>query len=93
MHIEVDTAELECRQNQGAPRMLNAAKEKHLKGFIEESLKYEIIRHSMATHYSRVYLVPKPAKPDGAIPLRATKDDKMLNACTNPISWPLPNIA
>ena len=93
MNIEVDTAKWECRQNQGAPRMLNAAKEKHLRGFIEESLKYEIIRPSMATHYSHVYLVPKPAKPDGTIPLRTTIDYRMLNACTKPISWPLPNIA
>ena len=47
----------------------------------------------MASHYSQVFLVPKLAKPDGTRPLRTTIDYRLLNACTKPISWPLPNIA
>ena len=33
------------------------------------------------------------AKPNETIPLRTTINYSMLNSCTKPISWPLPNVA
>jgi hypothetical protein len=63
--IEVDKSKWDVRQNTGPPRMLSLQKESHLRKFIDEGLAHGIIRRSTATHYSQVFLVPKPPVSDG----------------------------
>ena len=93
LEIEVDAEKWQTRRSQGPPRIMSFEKEKHLRSFVEEGLRYEIIRPSTACHYSQVHLVPKPPAADGTKKMRTTIDFRFLNECSKPKAWPLPNIA
>ena len=58
--VEIDQGIFMTRRSQGPPRMMTSEKELHIKKFIEEGLRNNIIRPSHQAYYSQVHLVAKP---------------------------------
>ena len=103
LEIEVDSVKFNVgANNQGAPRLMTAEKEHHIKKFIEEGLISKVIRPSNSAYYSQVHLVPKPSNEpvvNDNVHLcpprkwRTTIDYRRFNKCITTQHWPLPNIS
>ena len=84
----VDEAKWQIPANRAPPRKLSPEKEAEVQKQVTELLSAGIIEKSNASFYSQVLLVPKP----GTNVWRMCVDYRNMNNCTDPASWPIPNI-
>ena len=108
MELKVDEAKWRVNANKGPPRTQTAAKNEEVRKQIEKMLPNGVVQESQAEYYSQVHLTPKPVhslappteQTDGVIPLavhivvgwRFCVDFRALNAASEGMGWPIPNI-
>lgn len=87
MELNVDVAKWCTNANRGPPRPQSAPKQSALINLLQQLQQQQIICPSQATEYSQVLLVPKS---DSS--WRLCIDYRALNAVTESMGWPIPNI-
>jgi transposase InsO family protein len=85
--LKVDLEKWNNPKNRGPPRVQSSANQAEIALQIDLLLSQGIIERSSASYYSQIHLAPKG---DGK--KRFCIDFKKLNDCTDPASWPVPNI-
>ena len=86
--INIDYEKWATPKNKGGPRPQTTTKEKQITEHIKTMIASGVIEKSTAQHWSHPVIV---AKPDGSS--RFCIDYRNLNECSEPGTWPLPNIA
>jgi transposase InsO family protein len=86
--LDVDEEKWQVPANREAPRRLSPEKQAEVYKQVQELLEAGVIEKSDASYYSQILLVPKP----GTNVWRMCVDYRNMNACTQPASWPIPNI-
>lgn len=87
-HLNLNEEQWHQPKNRGPPRPLTEKKTQVLREMIQQLLDLHVIQESQAAHYSQVHLVPKP----GVDKWRFCLDFRMLNAVSECLGWPIPNI-
>jgi transposase InsO family protein len=86
--LVVDASKWQVPANREAPRRLSPEKQAEVLKQVTELLGMGVIEKSNASYYSQILLVPKP----GTNVWRMCVDYRNMNSCTEPASWPIPNI-
>ena len=87
MHLTVDKAQWERRENQRPPRPRSQEQQREIDRQTDDMQDAEVVRLSQAGAHSQVLLVRKP---DGS--WRFCIDYRRLNEATKAETWPIPNI-
>ena len=86
--LKVDLEKWDVRANRDTPRKLPPEKQAEVWKQVQELLDAGVIEKSEASYYSQILLIPKP----GTNVWRMCVDYRNINSCTEPASWPIPNI-